>query len=143
MARRRPIVSTSGLTRSKGSVSQAGRTTTGPPTTDDAAGDVARLVRAAPSRPRWRKEAGEVVADAIRIEPRCGDHEQRCALGEGRQGRRDDHGLAASGTATVASAAPMTAARTGIGRAAGAAVRPGRRPVQERWCARRWSSSVG
>ena len=70
-ASRRPIVSTSGLTRSKGSVSQAGSTTTGPCSVPSTRPFLARrtLTRRTLLGPSRRKETGEVVAEALGIEP--------------------------------------------------------------------------
>ena len=71
-ASRRPIVSVSGLTRSKGRVSHAGSTVTGP----------ASAPPGPARRPLRRDEAGQVVAQPLGVEASGGDHEQRGALGE-------------------------------------------------------------
>ena len=109
-ARRRPIVSVSGLTRSKGRVSQAGSTvtgvasapTTGPPATPASwASPFSAAIRQDKSSPR--RSASNPVA----VITSSGDRSVNAANAAATTA------WAASGTATVASAAPTSTASAG------------------------------
>ncbi len=105
-ARRCPIVSVSGLTRSKGSVSQAGRTRTGPeraPTTSRSAASAGASRQARSSPNRW-------ASWPVAVTTSIGARSVNAAIAA------TTTACAASGTATVESAAPISTAMAGSAR---------------------------
>ena len=102
-ARRRPIVSTSGLTRSKGKVSHAGRTATGPSTapTTTAPSSALRGSRQA------RSSATRSASTPVEVTTTIGDRSVKLA----RAAMRTD--WAGVATASVASADPRRVGSTG------------------------------
>ena len=81
-ANRRPMVSTSGLTRSKGRVSQAGRTATGPFEPAD------RLGRVVPRGPI--QHAGQILGEPLCLNAGGADHQDGRSVAEVLEGG-DDH----------------------------------------------------
>ncbi len=103
-ARRRPMVSTSGLTRSKGRVSHAGRTETAP----SSAPAVPSLLSASSRQPK--SSASRSASSPVAVTTRMGRRSLKAAADA------TTTACAASGTASVTSAAPIKAATAGSAR---------------------------